>query len=120
MSIAIQTTRLTRRFGSFTAVDQLDLGGSTGAVVGFLRPNGAGKSTTIRMLLGEIAPTSGTAQVLGLDVRTRAIEIHGRIGYLPGDLALYPRMTGMQLLEFLGSMRGGLDRDRARQLAHRL
>ena len=120
MSSAISVRDLTRVFGSFTAVDSLDLDVPTGSIVGFLGPNGAGKSTTIRMLLGEIAPTSGTATVLGHDVRRESLEIHARLGYVPGDLALYPRMTGSELLAFLGRLRGRDDSAASLRLAKRL
>ncbi len=77
---------------------------------GFLGPNGAGKSTTMRLLLDLIEPTSGAAEVLGLDTRRESLEIRRRIGFLPGDLAMYPKLTGCAMLDYLGALRGGVDR----------
>ncbi len=81
---------------------------------GFLGPNGAGKTTTIRMLLGLQRPTSGRATVLGLDAQRDSVEIHRRVGYLPGELALYPRLTGRQHIDWFARARG-----RARPVARR-
>jgi ABC-2 type transport system ATP-binding protein len=78
-------------------------------VFGFLGPNGAGKSTTMRLLLDLIRPTSGSARVLGLDVRGASVEIRRRIGFLPGDLALYPKLTGRVVLDYFAKLRGGVD-----------
>jgi ABC-2 type transport system ATP-binding protein len=87
----------------------LDLEVAPGEVFGFLGPNGAGKSTTMRLLLDLIRPTSGSARVLGLDTRKDSVEIRRRIGFLPGDLALYPKLTGRAVLDYLGQLRGGVD-----------
>jgi ABC-2 type transport system ATP-binding protein len=86
----------------------LDLEVAPGEVFGFLGPNGAGKSTTMRLLLDLIRPTSGSARVLGLDTRKDSVEIRRRIGFLPGDLALYPKLTGRAVLDYLGQLRGGV------------
>ena len=94
-SIAIDVQHLTRRFGAFTAVDDVSFQVAKGAVFGFLGANGAGKSTTIRMLLGLIRPTEGTASVLGLDPVGRRTEVHRRVGYLPGDFAAYNEIYGL-------------------------
>lgn len=117
---AIDISGITKRFGKFTAVDQLDLRVETGEIFGFLGPNGAGKSTTIRMLLDQLRPTDGSARVLGFDATADSLEIHRRVGYLPGDLALYPKLTGMQTIEYFSHLRGGIDRSYVAELAERL
>lgn len=106
---AIETHRLTKRFHAVTALDGLDLEVPTGQVFGFLGPNGAGKSTTIRILLDEIRASSGSASLLGLDSRRDAVAIHARLGYLPSDLALPPKLTGAQVLRFFARLRGTVD-----------
>ncbi len=116
---AIQLTSLVKHYGKFEALKGIDLEVRTGEVFGFLGPNGAGKSTTIRVLLDEIRATSGTATILGLDSRRDSVEVHRRIGYLPSDLALHPKMTGRQILRFLGKLRGGVSERRIQQLAQR-
>ncbi len=83
---------------------------------GFLGPNGAGKSTTMRLLLDLIKPSSGSAQILGLDTITDSLAIRRRVGFLPGDLALYPKATGRVMLDYLAELRGGVD-PRAPRLA---
>jgi beta-exotoxin I transport system ATP-binding protein len=109
MSEAITTNGLTKAYGSTVAVEGLDLHVDAGRVFGFLGPNGAGKTTTIRMLLGLQRPTSGSARLLGLDVRADGVAIRARCGYLPGDLELYPRMTARRLLGWFAAARGGVD-----------
>jgi ABC-2 type transport system ATP-binding protein len=89
-------------------------------VYGFLGPNGAGKTTTIRILLDLLRPTSGSASVLGLDPRRDAVEARRRIGYLPGDLALYPKLTARETVDYLGSLRGGYPAGSVERLADRL
>lgn len=116
---AIQLQQLVKRFGRFTALAGVDLTVATGQVFGFLGPNGAGKSTTIRILLDELRATSGSAHILGLDVRRDAVAIHRRLGYLPSDLALYPQLTGSQTLRFFGRLRGQLDWVFVQELADR-
>ena len=110
---------LTKRFGDFEAVHDLHLSVLRGEVFGFLGPNGSGKSTTIRTLLDQIRPTSGTARVLGLDSRADSLEIRARVGYVPGDLALYPRLTGAQTLAYFARLRGGVDAAHVAELAER-
>ncbi len=117
---AIATTALTKRFGKVVAVENLDLQVREGEIFGFLGPNGAGKSTTIRMLLDQVRPSAGSAQMLGRDVRTDSLAIRRRIGYLPGDLALYPKLTGRQTIEFFAGLRGGVDMGYVDELAGRL
>lgn len=105
---AIVTERLTKRFGSFTALDGLDLQVRRGEVFGFLGPNGAGKSTTLRLLLGLIRPTSGRARIFGVDV-SDVKKVHQRLAYVPGDVALWPKLTGAQCLTLLGRLHGSVD-----------
>ncbi len=118
--LAVQLSGLSKFYGSVRGVVDLDLEVHTGEVFGYLGPNGAGKTTTIRVLLDLLRPTSGSATVLGLDSVADAIDIKRRVGYLPGELALYEKMTGLQLLEYFGSLRGGIEWPYARTLAERL
>jgi ABC-2 type transport system ATP-binding protein len=114
-SAAIETRALTKRYGAQRGIEEIDLVVLPGEVFGFLGPNGAGKTTTIRVLLDELRPTSGSASVLGLDSHVDATALHGRIGYLPGDLALYERLTGAAHLDWLARLRGDphpVDRER--------
>jgi len=117
---AILTSGLTKRYGDLTALDHMDLEVKTGEVFGFLGPNGAGKSTTIRTLLDQIRPSEGTARVLGLDSRTDGLEIRRRVGYVPGDLALYPTMTGAETIRYFARLRGGVEQAYIDELAERL
>jgi ABC-2 type transport system ATP-binding protein len=105
----IATSRLTKDYGSGRGLFGMDLEVRQGEVFGFLGPNGAGKSTTMRLLLDLIRPTSGSARVLGLDTVRGSLEIRRRVGFLPGDLALYPRLTGRAMLDYLAQLRGGVD-----------
>ena len=102
----IQTRGLTRSFGPHRGIVDVDLDVEPGEIFGFLGPNGAGKSTTIRILMGLYHSSSGTAQVLGLDPRRDAVEVHRRTGYLPGELTVHARLTGREILERFGSARG--------------
>ncbi|MGI8558419.1 MAG: ABC transporter ATP-binding protein [Solirubrobacteraceae bacterium] len=106
----IATHGLSKDYGSGRGLFELDLEVRQGEVFGFLGPNGAGKSTTMRLLLDLIKPTSGSAQVLGLDTRSDSLAIRGRLGFLPGDLAPYPKLTGRVVLDYLAQLRGGVDR----------
>ncbi|OAI40034.1 ABC transporter [Actinobacteria bacterium SCGC AG-212-D09] len=106
---AITTSGLSKDYGSGRGLFGLDLEVRRGEVFGFLGPNGAGKSTTLRLLLSLIRPTAGSARVLGLDTVGGSLEIHRRVGFLPGDLALYPKLTGQVVLEFFVQLRGGVD-----------
>ena len=105
---AIVTEKLTKRFGSFVALDRLDLEVRRGEVFGYLGPNGAGKSTTLRLLLGLIRPSSGRAMMFGTDVRD-VRHVHERLAYVPGDVALWPRLTGAQCLAMFGRLHGSVD-----------
>jgi ABC-2 type transport system ATP-binding protein len=117
---AIRTSALTKYFGDLAAVDGINLEVDTGEIFGFLGPNGAGKSTTIRLLLDQLRPTSGHGQVLGLDLREGSVQIRQQIGYLPGDLSLYPKLTGRATIEFFARLRGGVDMAYVDELAERL
>jgi ABC-2 type transport system ATP-binding protein len=121
MPAALTTTSLTRRFGEFTAVQDVNFTVNKGQFFGFLGPNGAGKSTTIKMLTGLLAPSSGTIEILGLDAAAHPREVKRQIGVVPEGLALFGRLTGAEYLRFVGSMYG-LDRattnDRTAELLH--
>ncbi|HXC94949.1 MAG TPA: ABC transporter ATP-binding protein [Edaphobacter sp.] len=106
MTPAVVTTNLTRRFGEFTAVQDVNLTVAPGQFFGFLGPNGAGKSTTIKMLTGLLAPTSGSIQILGLDALADPIEVKRQIGVVPEGLALFGRLTAPEYLHFVGRMYG--------------
>src|ERR1700689_1178436 len=109
---AIATQALTRRFGDFVAVQDVNLSVSPGQFFGFLGPNGAGKSTTIKMLTGLLAASSGSIQVLGLDLAKNSVEVKRQIGVVPEGMALFGRLTGAEYLNFVGRMYG-LDRQTA-------
>ena len=107
--MAIQTQKLTRRFGNLIAVDAVDLQVTAGQFFGFLGPNGAGKSTTIKILTGLLAPTSGSMQLLGVDFAANPVEVKRQIGVVPEGMGLFARLTGSEYLKFVGRMYG-LDR----------
>jgi ABC-2 type transport system ATP-binding protein len=117
--IAIRACALTKDFGEGNGLFDLDLEVKRGEVFGFLGPNGAGKSTTMRLLLDLIAPTSGSVMILGRDSRKDSLEIRRRVGFLPGDLALYPKLTGSAVLDFLAELSGGVDQRVRDELAER-
>jgi ABC-2 type transport system ATP-binding protein len=107
---AVRTERLTKRFGTTTAVDRLDLEVRSGEVFGFLGPNGAGKSTTVRLLLGLLRATSGRALIFGIDAAD-AVAAHRHVAYVPADVALWPNLTGAETLALLANLGSG-DSDR--------
>lgn len=117
---AIRTFALTKSYGERRGVFDLDLEVRPGEIFGFLGPNGAGKTVTIRLLLDLIRPQTGRAEIFGLDSRRDAVAIHRQVGYLPGELALEPRLTGRQILTYLGNLRGGVEWSFVEQLARRL
>jgi ABC-2 type transport system ATP-binding protein len=119
MSDAISVTGLRKAFGASTALDGLDLTVRTGEVHGFLGPNGAGKTTTIRVLLGLIRPDGGTATLLGGDPWRDATALHRRLAYVPGDVTLWPNLSGGEVIDLLGRLRGGIDRKRRAELLDR-
>jgi ABC-2 type transport system ATP-binding protein len=106
---AIETERLTKRYGHTTALDSLDLVIEEGEVFGYLGPNGAGKSTTLSLLLGLIRPTSGTAAIFGLDAWDDAPAIHRRLAHVPSEANLWPTLTGAETLQFLANIHGSVD-----------
>jgi len=116
----IETTGLTKYYGKSRGVLDLNLSIREGEVFGYLGPNGAGKTTTIRTLLDLIRPTRGGATIFGLDTRQRSREIRRRVGYLPGELALYDKMTGAEVLRYMANLRGGVEWKRVQGLAGRL
>lgn len=109
MNIALHTEKLTKRYGAVIALDALDLDVRRGEVLGYLGPNGAGKTTTIRAVLGLIKPTSGRAEIFGVDVHTQTVESHKRVAYVPGEAAFWPGLTGMETLHLLGRVHGSVD-----------
>ncbi|MFJ6485029.1 ATP-binding cassette domain-containing protein [Streptomyces sp. NPDC091682] len=119
MTKAIMLSDLRKSFGRIHALDGLDLGVETGEVHGFLGPNGAGKSTTIRVLLGLLRADAGAAQLLGKDPWSHAVELHRRLAYVPGDVELWPNLTGGEAIDLLSRLRGKLDKQRRNELIER-
>ncbi|MGA5301036.1 ATP-binding cassette domain-containing protein [Nucisporomicrobium flavum] len=119
MTEAISVAGLTKSFGRTHALQGLDLTVGTGEVHGFLGPNGAGKTTTIRVLLGLIRPDAGTARLLGGDPWSDATALHRRLAYVPGDVTLWPNLSGGEVIDLLGRLRGGLDEKRRADLLER-
>jgi ABC-2 type transport system ATP-binding protein len=115
----VEIRNLTKSFGRTRALDGLDLTVAPGDVSGFLGPNGAGKSTTIRVLLGLLRADSGTVRLLGGDPWHDAVALHKRIAYVPGDVTLWPNLTGGQVIDFLARLRGGADQKRRHELIER-
>ena len=116
----ITTTELTKRYGSTLALADLDLEVRQGEVYGLLGPNGSGKSTTIRLLLGFLRPSAGTASVGGWDSWAESVEVRRIVSYLPGELRLIGSLSGLGMLKFLASLRGGAGLDRAVAIAERV
>jgi ABC-type multidrug transport system ATPase subunit len=116
----IQTEKLTKSYGSHRGIIDIDLTVQEGEAFGFLGPNGAGKTTTIRTLLDNIRPTSGRALVFGIETTVDPVAIHRRIGYLPGEFALYDKLTGGQTIEYFANLRGGVEAAYQQQLVERL
>jgi ABC-2 type transport system ATP-binding protein len=119
MTSAIKVSGLVKDFGRTRALDGLDLNVAVGEVHGFLGPNGSGKTTTIRILLGLLKASSGSASLLGGDPWRQATELHRRLAYVPGDVMLWPNLTGGEVIDMLGRMRGGLDLRRKADLLER-
>jgi hypothetical protein len=115
----IEIRDLTKNFGAVRALDGLDLTVHGGEVHGFLGPNGAGKSTTIRILLGLVKADAGTVRLFGADPWTDGVDLHRQIAYVPGDVTLWPSMTGGEIIDLLARMRGGIDERRRADLIER-
>jgi ABC-type multidrug transport system ATPase subunit len=120
MTAVIKTERLTKAYGEHRGIIELDLEVAEGQIFGFLGPNGAGKTTTMRVLLDLIRPTSGRAEVFGIETTVDPVAIHRRVGYLPGEFDLYDRLTGAQTIQYFGNLRGGVDRPYVDSLIERL
>ncbi|WP_404450249.1 ABC transporter ATP-binding protein [Sutcliffiella horikoshii] len=115
----IETKNLSKSFGTFTALEGVDMSVNSGEVYGFIGPNGAGKSTTIRILLGILKATQGEAKIFGLDAWKDAVEIHKRIAYVPGDVTLWPNLTGGEVIDLFMKLRGGADKGKREELIER-
>lgn len=116
MSSVVEMAGVVKRFGPVTALNGLDFEVTAGEVHGFLGPNGSGKSTTLRLLLGMLRSNAGTIRVLGLDPWRDVAALHRRLAYVPGDVALWPNLTGGEVIELLGKLQGGQDRARRDRL----
>ena len=112
----IEITNLVKNFGQTVALDSLDLTVKKGEVHGFLGPNGSGKSTTIRILLGLLKKTSGDISLFGQDPWKNAVELHKRLAYVPGEVSFWAGLSGGEIIDLLGSLRGGLDEKRRAEL----
>jgi ABC-2 type transport system ATP-binding protein len=120
MTAIIQAEKLTKAYGKFRGIVDVDLEVNQGEIFGFLGPNGAGKTTTIRILLDLIRPTAGRARVFGIDAAANPVAIHRRLGYLPGEWNLYDRLSGAETITYFANLRGGVDRAYVDQLVQRL
>ncbi len=112
----LETKNLTKTFGKFTALDGVNMNVNSGEVYGFIGPNGAGKSTTIRILLGILKASQGEAKIFGLDAWKDAVEIHKRIAYVPGDVTLWPNLTGGEVIDLFMKLRGGSHKNKREEL----
>jgi len=113
---SLEITNLTKNFGKLTALSDVSLTVDKGEVFGYIGPNGAGKTTTIRVLLGILKATSGDAKVFGLDAWRDAVEIHKKIAYVPGDVNLWPNLTGGEVVDLFVKLRGKIDKERRDKL----
>jgi len=116
---SLEITNLTKKFGKFTALDNVSLTVDKGEVFGYIGPNGAGKTTTIRVLLGILKATGGDAKVFGMDAWKHAVEIHKKIAYVPGDVTLWPNLTGGEVIDLFVNLRGKVDNSRRDSLIER-
>lgn len=112
----LRTTNLTKKFGAFTALDGVNIELKKGEIFGFIGPNGAGKSTTIRVLLGILKASGGEVEIFGKDAWTDAVEIHKRIAYVPGDVNLWPNLTGGEVIDLFVKLRGTNNKSRREEL----
>src|SRR5258708_39331030 len=120
MTAIIEVEGLTKSYGSKRGIANVSFQVEEGEVFGFLGPNGAGKTTTIRLLMALLRADAGTARIAGLDCWQQSVEIKRLIGYLPGEPSLDPGLTGGQILEYFGNLRGGVDQAHLKQLIKRL
>jgi ABC-type multidrug transport system ATPase subunit len=120
MTAVIHIDQLTKVYGTHRGIVDLDLDVEPGEIFGFLGPNGAGKTTTMRVLVDLIRPSSGRAEVFGIDTTRDPVAIHRRVGYLPGEFDLYDRLTGADTIAYFANLRGGVDAGYAAQLVERL
>lgn len=118
-AIVVTAEGLVKRFGSTTALDRLDLSVTEGEIHGFLGPNGSGKSTTIRALLGQLRLDAGDAAVFGMDPRRDTVAIHGRLAYVPGDVSLWPGLSGGECIDLVGGFQGRMSTARRAALVER-
>jgi ABC-2 type transport system ATP-binding protein len=116
---AIRTSKLSKDYGLGRGLFELDLQVLPQEVFGYLGPNGAGKTTTIRLLMGMIRPSGGSAYIFGLDCRRDAVAVKHKVGYLPGDIPQFGSLRGSEVVAYLGGMRGGVDRKTVRSIAER-
>ncbi|MEN8700131.1 ABC transporter ATP-binding protein [Bacillus infantis] len=112
----IETNSLVKRFGKFTALNEINIDVNEGEVYGFIGPNGAGKSTTIKILLGILKATSGEARLFGRDAWKDAVDIHKKIAYVPGDVNLWPNLTGGEVIDLFARLKGARDKKRTKEL----
>lgn len=119
METVLRTHGLTKKYGKFTALDNLDLEVKKGEVLGYLGPNGAGKTTTIRLVLGLIKPTVGTAEIFGLDSQHQMVDAHKHLAYVPGEASLWPTLTGAETLHLLNKIHGKVDKKYQEELIKR-
>jgi ABC-type multidrug transport system ATPase subunit len=120
VTAVIHTERLTKTYGIHRGITEVDLEVEAGEIFGFLGPNGAGKTTTMRLLLDLIRPTSGRAEVFGIETTKDPVAIHRRVGYLPGEFDLYDRLTGADTITYFANLRGGVDAGYIAELVERL
>jgi ABC-2 type transport system ATP-binding protein len=120
MTKIIETASLTKPYGASRGINDVSFSVEEGEVFGFLGPNGAGKSTTIRLLMGLLRPTRGSAYIAGLDVWAQSTDVKRLVGYLPGEFNVDPAMTGAQVIEYLGNLSGAVDQAYVKQLVRRL
>jgi ABC-type multidrug transport system ATPase subunit len=120
MTSVIHTEKLTKTYGIHRGITEVDLDVEAGEIFGFLGPNGAGKTTTMRVLVDLIRPTSGRAEVFGIETTKDPVAIHRRVGYLPGEFDLYDRLTGADTITYFANLRGGVDEGYVAELVERL
>ncbi|RIN78606.1 ABC transporter ATP-binding protein [Staphylococcus simulans] len=116
MASVLEINNLTKRFGKFEALSKLNMAVEEGEIFGFIGPNGSGKSTTIKTILGQLKPSSGTVTLFGKDAFKEAVSIHEHIAYVPGDVNLWPNLTGGEVIEFLLSLQKSVNHERKQML----